>query len=68
VYCLCTVYNYINTFYNGEDNIVELSPYLAKMQDCAAAEAANLAALRVLEVLFNTRKMDERRDEIAEAM
>jgi hypothetical protein len=68
VYCLCTVHNYINTFYNREDNIVELSPYLAKMQDRAAAEAANLAALRVLEVLFNARKIDERRDEIAEAM
>jgi hypothetical protein len=38
------------------------------MQDRAAAEAANLAALRVLEVLFNARKIDERRDEIAEAM
>lgn len=68
VYCLCTVHNYINTFYNGEDDMVELSPYPAEMQDRAAAEAANLAALRVPEVLFDTRKMDERRDEIAEAM
>ena len=35
------------------------------MQDCAAAEAANLASLRVLQVLFDIREIDERRDEIA---
>jgi hypothetical protein len=41
VYYLCAVYNYINTFYTREDNIVRLSPYLAEMQDRDAAEAAN---------------------------
>lgn len=66
VYCLCAVHNFINLFYKGGDDFDTLGPYPTEEEEIDREVPDALTGAE--SALFDTRGMEQRRDEISTAM